>query len=240
MKTSYPGNSQTLRALTGIRQMILGRKFQGGVRLHEVTMAAELGISRTPVREAMGRLVTEGLLDRARGGGYVVRPYSLADVVDAIELRGLLEGAAARRAAEVGLSEHSLAKLQGLLSQMDEALAQSRSPATGIDFQSYSELNSVFHRAFAEASTSAFLLREIERAVALPFAAPSAFVPQHGGDAAFELSLRVAQAQHHALIDAISNREGARAEAIAREHVRAARRNVELHFQHGSERAEGS
>lgn len=231
MTISYSRTSQTLRALTGIRQRILSRALLGGARLHEVAIAEELGISRTPVREAMGRLVAEGLLDRASGGGYRVRPYSLADAVDAIELRGLLEGAAARRAAETGLTADDRQSLLVLLGQMDIALDQSAGP--DVDFQTYSDLNSAFHRAFAKASGSAFLIREIDRAIALPFAAPSAFVPLRGGDAAFVQSLIVAQAQHRALVEAICNREGARAEAIAREHVRAARRNVERHFAGG-------
>ena len=55
-------------------------------------LAKEFSISRTPIREALSRLAEEGLLERARGGGFVVRSFAIADVLDMIELRGVLEG----------------------------------------------------------------------------------------------------------------------------------------------------
>ena len=61
----------------------------------------------------------------------------------------------------------------------------------------------------------------------LPFASPSAFLPDKGDIAAFRRSLHVAQAQHRAIVDAIAAREGSRAEHVAREHARTARYNLE-------------
>ena len=72
-------------------------------------LAKEFSISRTPIREALSRLAEEGLLERARGGGFVVRSFAIADVLDMIELRGVLEGTAARLAAERGVSAAKLA-----------------------------------------------------------------------------------------------------------------------------------
>jgi GntR family transcriptional regulator of vanillate catabolism len=69
--------------------------------------------------------------------------------------------------------------------------------------------------------------REVERAGSLPFASPSAFLPDKADIAAFRRSLRGAQEQHRAMVAAIAAREGTRAEAIAREHARTARRNLE-------------
>src|SRR5690554_4658921 len=94
--------THAMRAVIELREKIVSGEIPGGTRLFEVSMAESLNISRTPVREAMSRLAEEGLLDRARGGGFTVRTFGFADVVDAIELRGVLEGTAARLAAERG------------------------------------------------------------------------------------------------------------------------------------------
>ena len=90
--SQVPGNTHSKRALFRLRQRIVEGEIPGGTRLYEVALAEKLQISRTPVREAMSRLAEEGLLDRANGGGFLVRSFSYADVVDAIELRGVLEG----------------------------------------------------------------------------------------------------------------------------------------------------
>ena len=96
--------------------------------------------------------------------------------------------------------------------------------AQDLDMDEYSRLNSRFHALLSQMSQSPVLQREIDRITALPFAAPSAFLddPSRLG------VLKLAQEQHRAMFDAILNREGFRAESIAREHARAARRNVEL------------
>lgn len=226
MVLQMSGLTATLRAVTELRQRILDGHLPGGTRLFEVALAADLGISRTPVREAMARLAEEGLLDRAPGGGFMVRAFSLEDAVDAIELRGLLEGAAARLAAERGAGAAALAALRDIVGRIDAVLGA----GAGVDLAAYADLNTAFHAALAGLCGSAVLSREIDRAVRLPFAAPSAFVPGRGDGPGFLQTLMVAQSQHHALAEAIAAREGARAEAIAREHARAARRNVERLF----------
>lgn len=226
MALQISGLSHTLRAVTDLRRRILDGDLPGGSRLFEVALAADLGISRTPVREAMARLAEEGLLDRAPGGGFMVRAFSLEDAVDAIELRGLLEGAAARLAAERGAGAPALAALRGILARIDAVLGAGE----GIDLQAYADLNTAFHAGLADLCGSAVLSREIDRVTRLPFAAPSAFVPGRGDDPGFLQTLLVAQSQHHALVEAIAAREGARAESLAREHTRAARRNVERLF----------
>ena len=72
--------------------------------MSELPLVARLGVSRTPLRLALVELEHEGLLRPLDGGGYVVREFTEADVRDAVELRGVLEGTAARFAAERGAS----------------------------------------------------------------------------------------------------------------------------------------
>ena len=80
--------------------MLLRGDFQPGERLSELPLVARLGVSRTPIRLALDRLAHEGLLEASPTGGFVVRAFTIEDVWDAIETRGVLEGAAARLAAE--------------------------------------------------------------------------------------------------------------------------------------------
>ncbi|QYZ69620.1 GntR family transcriptional regulator [Neotabrizicola shimadae] len=211
------------RALTLLRQRILNGALPGGTRLYEVALAEELGISRTPIRDALARLAVESLLDRVPAGGFVVRSFAVSDVVDTIELRGVLEGTAARFAAERGVAPTALAEAQETLTGLDGLFT-----AQELDIEAYSQLNTAFHDLLAQMAQSDVLLREIARVKALPYAAPSAFLDDQAQVAALTRTLSHAQEQHRAILDAITRREGARAEALAREHARAARRNVEV------------
>lgn len=216
--------TQTTRAQLLLREKILAGELAPGARLLEVTLASDLGISRTPVRDALSRLTEEGLLERGRRGGFIVRSFTLADALDAIELRGVLEGTAARLAAERGVAISSMARLEQIVYRMNELFdAQGRMD----DLERYGEMNARFHAQLATLSGSAILERELERVTRLPFASPSAFLHERSDDAPFKLSLVTAQSHHRAIVEAIANREGFRAEMVAREHARLARHNLE-------------
>src|SRR5690349_16187332 len=99
-QTTGETNSQIARTVLRLREMILRGDFGRGERVSEAPLAARLGASRTPIRLALERLAHEGLLDPYPTGGFIVRRFTLEDVWDSIEVRGVLEGAAARQAAE--------------------------------------------------------------------------------------------------------------------------------------------
>jgi GntR family transcriptional regulator of vanillate catabolism len=218
------GSNHTMRALTQLRQRILSGELQGGERLLEVPLAAMLQISRTPVREAMSRLAEEGLLERGSSGGFIVRAFGLDDVFDAIELRGVLEGTAARLAAERGIGRDALAGISAIVGELDTCLEAQRNV---FDLQNYSRLNARFHEALSHLSGSKIISGELERVNHLPFASPSAFLPGNSELDVGWRSLDTAQAQHRGIVAAIAAREGSRAEALAREHARTARRDLE-------------
>ena len=94
------GRSQTGRATLVLREMLLEGRFQPGERIREVPLAAELGVSRIPLRLVLERLAHEGLLVSVPPGASWCNVSPPADIYDAIELRGLLEGLAARLTAE--------------------------------------------------------------------------------------------------------------------------------------------
>jgi len=215
------GKTHTERALITLRQRILSGSFPGGTRLFEVALAEELAISRTPVRAALSKLAEEGLLDRAKGGGFVARNFDLADVIDTIELRGVLEGTAARFAAERGVTPEQRAEAQNIISNIDRVLS-----IQPVDMDKYSSWNTKFHDLLVRMANSDALTREIARVTSLPFASASAFLDDEAHAEQLQSSLRAAHEQHRSIMDAIANREGARAESLAREHARTARKNV--------------
>ncbi len=220
------GGSQAVKAQQRLRELILQGELAAGARITELTLVELLGVSRTPIRAALMRLEQEGLLQALPSGGHAVRIFSEQEVADAIELRGTLEGLAARLAAERGVSSRALAEARSCLDQIDQVL---RDAALSDEmFSAYVSLNARFHRLLAGMSASAVLQREIERAGSLPFASPSGFVGVHTHDAAARDMLVVAQHQHRQVLEAIERREGARAEALMREHSRIARHNMQL------------
>ena len=214
-------SSQAGKALRELRTLILNGEFPPNARLPETAIADRIGISRTPLRQAMALLVDEGLLERLETGGCRIASFTMSDIEDAIEIRGVIEGTAARLAAERGISQEHAEEGKRILAALDRSVS-----APGVDFDSYIRLNAEFHDLIARMSDSPIMKREVERAIGLPLASPSAFLKGQEVIPDFQASLHLAQQQHKALFAAVENREGTRAEALAREHARLARQNL--------------
>src|SRR5258708_5968063 len=200
--------SQTVRAQLALRDLILSGSLLPGERISELQAVETTGVSRTPVRMALVRLEEEGLLEAIPSGGFMVKAFSERDILDSIELRGVLEGMAARFSAQRG--------------------GFTRDPISEEAFSSYVTMNARFHALLTELSRSAPLIRQIDRASALPFGSPSGFVMAQSVLPEARQILIIAQDHHRIVVDAIENREGARAEAVMREHARLAARNLRL------------
>ncbi|HVZ44495.1 MAG TPA: GntR family transcriptional regulator [Ramlibacter sp.] len=216
--------SQAFKAQLRLREMILAGELAPGARIAELAIVDKLGVSRTPIRAALMRLEQEGLLETMPGGGYAVRIFSEREVSDAIELRGTVEGLAARLAAERGVPGDLIEQAHVCLAEIDAVLEQ---PALDDGaFPRYDDLNRRFHSLLSDMAGSSVIAREIDRVVRLPFASPSGFVIVQANSPRARDMLIVAQDQHRQVLDAIEHREGARAEAIMREHSRIAQRNL--------------
>ncbi|MGI6856196.1 GntR family transcriptional regulator [Mesorhizobium sp. 1B3] len=220
--------SQTVRALLAIRELILEGLLAPGKRISELSVAERTGISRTPIRAALQRLETEGLVETIPSGGFAVKSFSQQDVFDAIEIRGALEGLAARLAAERG-SAARLGPLQACLEELDVVVEQA---TTEEGFSAYVAANARFHALILDLAESPTLKRQMEKAVALPFASPSGFVMAQAVLPESHRILLVAQDQHRCVVEAIANREGARAQSIMQEHARLAGRNLRVALRH--------
>jgi len=217
-------SSQSVKAQLKLRELILSGALPAGERIAELTLVALLGVSRTPIRAALIRLEQERLLDALPHGGFAVRTFSEAEVSDAIELRGQVEGLAARFAAERGPAPALLLQAQHCLDEIDRVLSE---PAlTDDSFSAYVLLNHRFHSVLAELSGSAVLVRELARLNSQPFASPSGFVGVQSNTPQSRDMLVVAQHQHRQVLTAIAQREGARAESLMLEHSRLAQSNL--------------
>jgi GntR family transcriptional regulator of vanillate catabolism len=233
--------SQTGRTLLNVREMLLRGDFQPGERISELPMVARLGVSRTPIRLALDRLANEGLLEASPSGGFVVRSFSLTDIWDAIEMRGVLEGTAARLAAERLTHERDLSDIRRVIGDMEAYLG----PVANIDsFARYLDLNDAFHAAIVDLAKSPMLRRTLDQVMLLPFAQPSAMIfarsklpsaedRRAAGSKALAANemFAIGQEHHRVILEAITQRQGARAEAAAREHSKLSRRILETALQ---------
>ena len=225
--------SQTARATLALREMLVQGRFRPGERIREVPLAAELKVSRIPLHLALERLAHEGFLQIRATRGFVVQGFSTDDIYDAIELRGLLEGAAARLATE---RLRDPAELEPMREASHDIVNLVRNRKLTIEaFSRYIELNAKFHHALLTLSRSRMLARAVEQACSLPFASPSAFLNrQYIAPDLHEIFL-ISADQHCGIVDAIAHREGMRAEVLTREHARVARRNLENALKHREE-----
>jgi GntR family transcriptional regulator of vanillate catabolism len=223
--TPKAGGTQTTAAELRLRDLILSGELGPGMRLSEPSLAERLAISRTPIRAAMARLEDEGLLEVIPSGGYAVRAFTEDEIRDAIEVRGTLEGLSVRMAAERGVSPGDLSAMRDCLTEIDAVLGLADKSVDSLS--SYVELNRQFHRMLMHLPGSAVIARQISRASSLPFASPNGFLLAQASDAEAWRTLTVAQDQHWMVLAAIEGREGARAEALMREHARIALRNMQ-------------
>jgi GntR family transcriptional regulator of vanillate catabolism len=154
-----------------------------------------------------------GLLEVRSSGGFSVRAFTVSEVRDAIEIRGVLEGTAARLAAERLRDPSEL----DVLRKCEEGVVASQMADDA--FKDYIIQNERFHQELVSLAKSPMLSRLVSQVYALPFASPSAMVTPTAVLPSAESSVRLGLMHHESIIAAIEARQGARAEHIAREHA---------------------
>jgi DNA-binding GntR family transcriptional regulator len=144
------------RAYRNLKAAIVEGRYRPGAALSEVGLASEHGMSRTPIREGLARLWQEGYLERVVGHGYFVARVTVQQIHDTFDVRRLLEGAAAARAAELA-TEGEVERLRALAAvQM----------GGGQDYRQSETANVQFHRAIAACARNTLALELIERCLA--------------------------------------------------------------------------
>ncbi|WP_086924326.1 GntR family transcriptional regulator [Variovorax sp. JS1663] len=194
-----------------LRDWILHGQVRPGARLEEIPLAEQLGVSRTPVRAALGTLATEGLIDHQPKRGYLVRGFDVDEIVAAYEVRSVLEGLACRSAAARGLTEEQARRLRASLEEGDRILA------SGVlrpeDHEPYQQMNVTIHDTLLVASGNPWVTRFAEQAQNIPFASDRIVLwDDHG------IILR-SHGDHHRIVEAVIARDCVRAEQLMREHV---------------------
>lgn len=208
-----------------LRDAIARGALQPGARLVQDQLAADLGVSRTPLREALQKLQHEGLVILSRGRGVEVRRLDPLDAIDSYEVREVIDGLAARLAARHA-TPADLAELGRILDDMQRAV-------TRWDPHSWLLANLRFHEGVVRAARSSAL----GQMVALIQHSAKTFYPSvllHPERAA------VALREHREILAAIASHDEARAEAVGRRHIASAKELLAAHAAPGRPAGEWS
>ena len=198
-----------------LRDQILTGQLVHGERLAEEDIAENLGISRTPVREALRRLAAEGLVEVAPNRGASVARWESDDLLEIFDLRSILEAHATQRAT-ARVTPELIATLEGICTQMEADYARSKGPQT---LQALAEGNRGFHRCIMEAAGAPRLAGMIESLTHVPVVMQT--FTQYS-DHALERSLH----HHREIIDAMKASDAEWASSVMRAHILAARFEV--------------
>jgi GntR family transcriptional regulator of vanillate catabolism len=206
--------------------MILQGKLRAGQRLAEAPLAEQLGMSRTPVRQALPVLAQEGLLVEHETRGYVVKQISTTDILDAIDLRGLMEGLAARRVAERGAPRALCDALRQCLADGDRIFSKGYFEES--DEALYADMNARFHDLIVREARSPMIEQALERNARIPFVGPQALAFDKTSLDRMYNMLLYAHHQHHFIAAALERGESARVEALMREHANPVKDSLNL------------
>lgn len=221
-----------------LRRRVLAAELQPGERIREVQFAGELGVSRTPLRLALSQLAAEGLLERLPTRGFRVRPFTLDEVTMAIDVRGTLEGMAARLVAEAGAAPDLLRTLEACVTEGRDVIAAATQTGDPLDTGRWAEMNVRFHDALVVGAGNPALASAVAHIAKNPMAAPGA-LGVSGVQPLVELAfVQRAQFDHEDLVRALAAGEGSRAESIMREHAHRSRDNKRVLVQALQQRGE--
>ncbi|MGI6649613.1 MAG: GntR family transcriptional regulator [Bacillota bacterium] len=199
-------NYKPLREIVfeSLREAIINGVLKPGERLMEVQLAEEMGVSRTPVREAIRKLELEGFVIMVARKGAYVAGISMKDVVDVFEIRAALEGLAASLAAERITDEEK--------EEMERLLVRKAACVEAGDYDSLTEIDTEFHELLYKASRNERLMQIISnlREQINRFRMVSLAFPGRG---------REALEEHKKMAEAIAERDAALAQALAQEHI---------------------
>lgn len=210
-KASATAHSVSVAVMERLRAEILAGEFKPGERLYEVPLSERFGVSRTPVRSALQALASDGLLEYSPNRGYSVRMFATTDIIEAYEIRAVLEGLAARRAAQIGLSDTDRRAVEDALVEGDRLLA--RGHLVPEDRIAYGAINATIHNAIHAAGGTRMMGDMLRLSAQV---APSS----HRNVIAFEYrDVRRRHDDHHRIFEAILCRDSGRAELLMRDHV---------------------
>jgi GntR family transcriptional regulator of vanillate catabolism len=203
-----------------LREMIATGVLAPDANLNEAALANTLGASRTPIRHALNALAAEGFCEYRENRGYFVTRFTLQDVLDAFDLRGLLEGAACRTVAERGLDPARISALEATLGESEIALYGS--DWGDAELQRWHASNLEFHNLILEAAGNRTLIATVQQLRRLAALATSRARPAN--ETALERVFlrdhsRQALADHRKILAALKAGQAERVDYLMREHI---------------------
>ena len=217
----------THTVLSKLRELIVTGKIAPETRLRAEALADQLEVSRTPVRSALALLSAEGLVSYSVNRGYTVRPVTIRDVFDSIDVRATLESLACQQSVERGWSEEDLDKLADLARQSRDIV--DKGAWSEVIEREWYEINRLFHRSIHRAAQNAVLRNAIRMTLIYPVLGdvaricpsvachvPQRFrqlpttVPEH---------IRESQLDHERVVEAIRAGDGNEAARVMSAHV---------------------
>ena len=205
------GSVRQKTILDRLREMILSGQFGPGEHLQEVPLSEQLGVSRTPIREALVALGQEGMVLYRPHRGYVVRSFTLAEILQAYAVRGTLEGLACRLLAEEGIDDATRSILDTCVRDGDAILSAGK--LLDENLAPWRQMNDRFHQTILRATQNRCLIDVTERTLAIPLVSSRVV---HWFE--FDRDKRSHQ-YHHVVFESICAGRGTRAEAAMREHI---------------------
>lgn len=190
-----------------LREAIVEGKLKPGQRLMEVQLAEQLGVSRTPVREAIRKLELEGLVVMLPRKGAYVADMSLKDVIDVLEIRASLEGLAASLATE-RISDEDIKKLESIVDEFKESV-------NDLDVESLLKKDVEFHECIFQAANNPKLHQLITSLWEQVYRFRFTYVSD------YDSTVKIME-EHSMILDSIKNRDSELAKKYAMEHIQTA------------------
>ena len=200
---NYPRKTEKVYEL--LLESIIKRKLLPGERLIEKDLAGKLGVSKTPVREALSRLQKEGLVEGMPYQGFLVARISPKDIEEIYDLREVIEGLAARNATEK-IDKEQINQLNLIVRSFEECIRKR-------DLESYSSLDLKFHNLLADISENGRLsqMMQLFRNQTRILMSTSVILPGR---------VKASLEEHKKIVNAVITHNPSLAEQFAREHVK--------------------
>lgn len=218
-------STQIQLVVNEIRRRVMLGEYAAGERLVELKVSAELGVSRTPIRLAFEELAKDGVLERLATRGFKVKRFDRKSLSDAIDVRGVLEGMAARTLAEVGMDTEIRDVLSACIQDGRQLLLAASAKGGKIDASKWMQMNATFHATLVNASGNMALIEALRHVSKNPMASAATLSLTGRAPELEHAFIERAQRDHEDIFEAILARESSRAEALMREHARRSRDN---------------
>ncbi|MGQ9482645.1 GntR family transcriptional regulator [Chloroflexus sp.] len=193
-----------------LRRLLIEGHYPPGSRLIEERLAQDLGVSRTPVRQALVRAAAEGLVQIFPNRGAVARSFTVDDLIEMYDLRALLEGHAAYLAAR-RITAEQLARMEMAATALEQSLSLTFERRQD-EVHFLVEHNAIFHQTIAETAGNQRLIVMLNQIVAVPLQFRSFYWYQHE-------QRQISNFFHRSILNALRLGDGDRARAMMREHI---------------------